>query len=124
MKAIKTIAIVSLIAMLGAVNAQAWGKKEQGILIGAGAALLLPPLLQAATTPRYSEPVRYVEQPMRYTQRVEQPRVIYVDRYIDRDERGFSHRTARGHNYINNQNQGGDRIIIEHADGTRTIIDR
>jgi hypothetical protein len=120
MKAIKTIAAIALITTLAAANAQAWGKKEQGILIGAGAALMLPHLLNPNTY-TYKEPVRYVEQPVQYVYqtRYAEPKVIYVEK----DDGRFSHRRAKRHNYINNRG-AGDKVIIEHSDGSRTIVYR
>ena len=120
MKAIKTIAAIALITTLGAANAQAWGKKEQGILIGAGAALMLPHLLRSNAY-TYNQPVRYVDQPVQYVYetRYSEPKVIYVER----DDGRFSHRRAKHHKYINNRG-ANDKVIVEHSDGSRTIIYR
>jgi uncharacterized membrane protein len=72
MKAIKrTIAMVSLVAVLGAVNAQALGKKEQNLLVGAAVAGLVLPalLLSSATEPaRHVEPERHDKQNVRYVE--------------------------------------------------------
>lgn len=46
MKAFKTLAVMALVSSLLAVNANAIGKRERGALIGAGALLLLPSMVQ------------------------------------------------------------------------------
>jgi hypothetical protein len=120
MKAIKTVAIVSLITMLSAVNANAWGKKEQGILIGVGAALLLPTLLAGKNTHYSEQPVQYT-QPIQYTQHIKPPQTTYI---VKAPKYDFSHRKPKNHDYINRKDYGSKTIIIEHADGSRTIIER
>ncbi|MDR1555021.1 MAG: hypothetical protein LBS39_03220 [Campylobacteraceae bacterium] len=122
MKAIKTITIVSLIVILSAVNANAWSKKDQGILIGASAALLIPPLLQLgkSTHGGYYEQkqVRHMQQPFRY---VEPPRTTYI---IQPQDYGFMHRKPKNHSFINKKDYGSETIIIERGDGSTIIIER
>jgi hypothetical protein len=48
-----------------------------------------------------------------------EPKIIYVERA---KEDAPMHRRIKTHNYIYNQQP--TRVIIEHADGTATIVDR
>jgi hypothetical protein len=122
MKAIKTVAVISLITVLSAVNANAWGKKEQGILIGAGAALLLPPLLQLGKS---SHNQHYMStQPAQYTQQIRYVEPRQTTYIIQPQKYDFTHRKSKNHNYINRKDYAGETIIIEHADGSRTIIEK
>jgi len=84
MKAFKLILVSILLVLSGATSAHAMGDREQGALIGAGAAILLGGILNAA-----QQPTRYVESPVYYETRptvvyrepyYAPPRVIYIDR--------------------------------------------
>jgi hypothetical protein len=113
--------------MLSSVNANAWGKKEQGILIGAGTALLLPQLLQLGNhNNRYiQQPTQYMQQPIQYVQPVQyaQPQqTTYIIQQPQKDD--FPHHRQKSHNYINKKDYANERIIIEHSDGSRTIIEK
>ncbi|MDR3178330.1 MAG: hypothetical protein LBT96_05045 [Campylobacteraceae bacterium] len=123
MKIVKTAAIVSLMVMLGAANANAWGKKEQGILIGVGATLLLPPLLQIGKNSYdrlYNQPY-YVQQPIRPVQHAKPPQTTYI---VQPQKYDFPHHRPKDHSYINRNGYAGETIIIEHADGSRTIVQK
>jgi hypothetical protein len=83
MKAFKLILVSILLVLSGATSAHAMGDREQGALIGAGAAILLGGIINAA-----QQPTRYVEAPTYYETRPTvvyrepyyvPPRVIYVD---------------------------------------------
>lgn len=83
MRVCKPIMAILLAGTLGVVNANAIGKREQGVLIGAGAMLLLPSLLQGArnltgSNQPQQQSVVYMQpqQPMGY-QPPPQPTVIY-----------------------------------------------
>ncbi|MDR1975930.1 MAG: hypothetical protein LBQ18_02930 [Campylobacteraceae bacterium] len=124
MKMFKTAAIISLLTMLCAVNASAWGKKEQGILIGAAAALTLPHLLN---NHRYDSS-GYYNNNFRYSTdilyaRPSAPTVVNKVIYVEKNGNDPMHRRAKFHNYIHDQQQP-TRVIVEHADGTVTIIER
>ncbi|KFL33423.1 hypothetical protein JU57_11435 [Sulfurospirillum sp. SCADC] len=83
MKMLK-MSLVSILLVLGVTtNSYAWGDREQGVLLGAGAAVLLGGIINAA-----QQPTRYVESPTYYETRPTvvyrepvyvQERVIYVD---------------------------------------------
>ncbi|MDR1461359.1 MAG: hypothetical protein LBI78_06930 [Campylobacteraceae bacterium] len=127
MKAIKTTVIISLAIMLSAVNANAWGKKEQGVLIGASAALLLPPLLQLGNNNRnhhYVRPTRHVQQPVQYVQPIQYIQPQQTTYIIQPQKYDFPHRQHKNHNYINKKDYASERIIIEHSDGSKTIIEK
>ena len=83
MRVCKPIMAILLAGTLGVVNANAIGKREQGVLIGAGAMLLLPSLLQGArnltgSNQPQQQSVVYMQpqQPMGY-QPPPHPTVIY-----------------------------------------------
>ncbi|MDR0580235.1 MAG: hypothetical protein LBG21_06500 [Campylobacteraceae bacterium] len=120
MKVIKTAAIISLITMLSAVNANAWGKKEQGILIGVGAALLLPSLLAGKNTHYTQQPIQYIQpsQPVQYIKPPQTTHIVKAQKY------NFPHHKPKNHSYVNRKDYGSETIIIEHADGSRTIIEK
>ncbi|MDR0407776.1 MAG: hypothetical protein LBH45_02490 [Campylobacteraceae bacterium] len=130
MRVIKTAAIVLLAIIFSAPNANAWGKKEQGILIGAGAALLLPQLLYSENyhnrDSRYiqHQPARHTERPVKYVQPVEYVQPQQTTYIIQPQKYDFSHHKQKNHNYINKKDYGGERIIIEHPDGSRTVIEK
>ena len=67
MRVYKPIMAILLAGTLGVVNANAIGKREQGVLIGAGAMLLLPSLLQGARNLTGSN-----------NNQVQQPSVVYM----------------------------------------------
>ena len=67
MRVYKPIMVILLAGTLGVVNANAIGKREQGVLIGAGAMLLLPSLLQGARNLTGSN-----------NNKVQQPSVVYM----------------------------------------------
>ncbi|AOO63951.1 hypothetical protein SHALO_0154 [Sulfurospirillum halorespirans DSM 13726] len=84
MKMLK-MSLVSILLVLGVTtNSYAWGDREQGVLLGAGAAVLLGGIINAA-----QQPTRYVESPVVYYEPrptvvyrepvYVQERVIYVD---------------------------------------------
>ncbi|MBN1838763.1 MAG: hypothetical protein JW802_01820 [Campylobacterales bacterium] len=94
MKIVKISLVSILLVLSGATNAHAWGDKEQGVLIGAGAVLMLPSLLEGAgnlfggtpqrsyTTTHYVEQPRYIEQPRTtvvYTEPYVRERVVIID---------------------------------------------
>lgn len=90
MKTLKLMLVSILLVLSGTTSAQAMGDREQGALIGAGAAILLGGIINAA-----QQPVRYVETPTYYAPSPTvvyrepyyvPPRVIYVDppRYYHR----------------------------------------
>lgn len=129
MKIVKTFLTIIIISMLMVVNANAWGKKEQGILIGAGSALFLSSFLNSGSNDRgyyrgyyndrsyynryYVEPtVQYVKPQITY---VEQPKKVVIS------NPGMSHRQQKDHIYINKINPS-DTVVIEYSDGTKTII--
>jgi hypothetical protein len=124
MKLIKTVAIVSLATMLSVINANAWSKKDQGILIGAGAALLLPPLLQLGENNRDRHYVQQPIQPVQYVQPVSYIEPRQTTYIIQPRKYDFSHHKQKSHNYINRKNHASEIIIIEHVDGSRTIIEK
>jgi len=112
MKAIKrTIAMVSLVAVLGAVNAQALGKQEQNILVGAAvAALVLPALvLSSTTTTHYVEPARHDKQNVRY---VEPARHAQPVKHVEPAKHNPPKVVAN-----NNNNQA--RVVIRNNDNQR-----
>ncbi|MFV0480818.1 MAG: hypothetical protein ACK5LP_02415 [Campylobacteraceae bacterium] len=140
-KAIKTVAVVTVIAMLSVVNANAWGKKEQGVLIGASAALLLPALLNAGKSNNYANDrvvyrtqpqvqyvqpqVQYVQPQVQYVQpqvQYVQPQTQYVQQEIQYVQPTLPNRQVKKHTYINRPNPG-EMVIIEHSDGSRTVIE-
>jgi len=84
MKAFKLMLVSILLVLSGATSAHAMGDREQGALIGVGAAILLGGILNAG-----QQPTRYVESPAYYETRptvvyrepyYAPPRVIYIDR--------------------------------------------
>lgn len=90
MKALRSLAIAALLVAASTINAHAIGERERGALIGAGALLLLPTMVQNMgnlfggsshhngynqTRVIHHEPVREV-----YVQPIVEREVIYVDR--------------------------------------------
>jgi len=73
MKTLKIILISIFLVLSGATSAHAMGDREQGALIGAGAAILLGGIINAA-----QQPTRYVESPAYYAP---SPTVVYRDPY-------------------------------------------
>jgi len=145
MKIVKLFLTVAIVSMLMAVNANAWSKRDQGILIGAGAALLLPGLLNPSNyysgrnyyngyynsgyynnryyrdnyygNSYYSEPaIQYVKPQVTY---VEAPKSESKTVVISNPT--MSHRQQKQHVYVNKVNPD-DTVVIEYSDGTKTII--
>lgn len=74
MKILK-MSLVSILLVLGVTtNSYAWGDREQGVALGAGAAILLGGLINAA-----QQPTRYVEREPYYETR---PTVVYREPYV------------------------------------------
>ncbi|MDR2635688.1 MAG: hypothetical protein LBC08_02535 [Campylobacteraceae bacterium] len=125
----KTIVIASLLVMICSAPANAWGKREQGFLLGAATVLTLPHLINHNR--HYDESARYYNDGYyRYAPNtayrsntpttvvnIEQnaPEVIY----IERDDGIPMHRKVKTHNYINNKQV--DHIIIERK---ITVVNR
>ena len=116
---VKTMVIASLLVTICSIPANAWGKKEQGFLLGTAAALTLPHLIKH----RHYEPVYgkyYHHAPNTHHSpiiiNIEQstPQIVYV-----KDDNIPMHRKAKTHNYINNKQV--DRITIEQK---VTIVNR
>ena len=89
MKTLKMMIISIFLVLSGATSAHAMGDREQGALIGAGAAILLGGIINAAQQPRYVEsPTYYAPSPtvVYRDPYYVPPRVIYVDppRYYHR----------------------------------------
>jgi hypothetical protein len=137
MKIVKVTAIVSLLTMLCASNANAWGKKEQGFLLGAAAVLTLPHLIDSRhhyksnvyTDRRYYDGghhYRYapnvVHAPTIVKVEQSKPQIIYVETNKE-DANIPMHRKIKSHNYIYSDHQP-TRVIIEHADGSATVVER
>jgi hypothetical protein len=88
MKIVKTVLVSIVLVLSGVTSAQAMGDREKGALMGAGAVLLLPTLIEGAsnlfggghertyTTTTYVEPRPTVV----YREPYVQERVIIVDR--------------------------------------------
>lgn len=88
MKIVKTVLVSIVLVLSGVTSAQAMGDREKGALMGAGAVLLLPSLIEGAsnlfgggqertyTTTTYVEPRPTVV----YREPYVQERVIIVDR--------------------------------------------
>jgi len=75
MKILK-MSLVSILLVLGVTtNSYAWGDREQGVALGAGAAILLGGLINAA-----QQPTRYVEREPYYETR---PTVVYQEPYYE-----------------------------------------
>ncbi|MDR2081025.1 MAG: hypothetical protein LBP54_03960 [Campylobacteraceae bacterium] len=145
MKMVKTAATVSLLAMLCASQANALGKREQRLLWGTAAVLTLPYLLShnrhhnSYYAPSYNynsgkhhynyNKGRYYAPQVVNTQpvvvQVEQPKpqIIYVEKANEADTSVPIHRRVKPHNYIYGSNQPL-RVIVEHADGTATVVER
>jgi hypothetical protein len=140
MKMVKTAATVSLLAMLCASHANAWGKREQRFVWGAAAVLTLPYLLNHRHHSYYGSTYtdrhyynydkgRHYAPNVVNTQpiivQVEQPRpqIIYVEKAKEEDTNILIHRRAKPHNYIYGNTQSL-RVIVEHADGTATVVKR
>ena len=66
---LKLILVSMLLVLSGTTSAYAWGDREQGMLIGAGAAILAGSIINSA-----QQPTRYVESPRYYESR---PTVVY-----------------------------------------------
>ncbi|MDR0468304.1 MAG: hypothetical protein LBG67_05580 [Campylobacteraceae bacterium] len=137
MKAVSKFLTVAIISMFMAVNANAWGHKEQGILIGAGAALLLPGLLNPSNVyynsrgyyggnynNRYYRDRYYLEPQVQYVR----PQVTYVEapksegKVVTISSPAPSHRQQKQHVHVNKINPN-DTVVIEYSDGTKTIIE-
>ena len=74
MKMLKLSLVSMLLVLSGTTSAYAMGDREQGALIGAGAAILLGGIINAA-----QQPTRYVETPVYYETR---PTVVYREPYV------------------------------------------
>ena len=74
MKMLKLSLVSMLLVLSGTTSAYAMGDREQGALIGAGAAILLGGIINAA-----QQPSRYVETPVYYETR---PTVVYREPYV------------------------------------------
>lgn len=132
MKAIKLILIVAIVSIFTIDNAFAWGKKEQGILIGAGAALLLPSLFSHSNGRYYNDRNYYnYGDHNRYYNGYYEPEIRYVKpevTYIEPPKSEttvsnptMSHRQQKQHVYVNKINPS-DTVVIEYSDGSKTII--
>ncbi|MDR1008168.1 MAG: hypothetical protein LBL65_06360 [Campylobacteraceae bacterium] len=124
----KTIIMALLFVVMFSIPANAWGKKEQGFLLGAATAVTLPHLINH----RHYEPARYYSGHYRNRDilyaRPDEPTIINIERdapeiiYIENvknDDNILMHRRVRTHNYLNNRQ--ADRIIIQQR---VIIIDR
>ncbi|MDR0666954.1 MAG: hypothetical protein LBF71_06055 [Campylobacteraceae bacterium] len=132
MNLVKTVVIASLLVMICTVPANAWGKKEQGFLLGAATALTLPHLLHSR--PYYQSNAHigryYHDRDRHYTPNiVHAPTIVKVEQsrpqiiYVQTDDVSVpAHRKVKSHNYIHNNNP--QRVIIEHANGAVTIVER
>ncbi|AFL67458.1 hypothetical protein [Sulfurospirillum barnesii] len=80
MKILKTVLLCVGLLVSGMTSAHAMGDRERGALIGAGAVLLLPSLIEGAgnlfggTPQRNYTTTHYVEEP--------RPRVVYTEPYV------------------------------------------
>ncbi|ACZ11148.1 hypothetical protein [Sulfurospirillum deleyianum] len=94
MKILKTVLLFVALLLSSITSAHAMGDREKGALIGAGAVLLLPSLLEGAgnlfggtpqrsyTTTHYVEQPRYIERPhttVVYSEPYVRERVIIID---------------------------------------------
>ncbi|MDR2100456.1 MAG: hypothetical protein LBP40_06505 [Campylobacteraceae bacterium] len=138
MKILKTTAIISLLAMLCASSASAWGKREQNFLWGTAALITLPYLFghHKNSTPSYIDR-RYYDTGRYHAPNVvhhtpttivnvepSRPQIIYVEKVKD-DNNVPIHRRVKSHNYIYGSNQQQPtRVIVEHADGTVSVVER
>ncbi|MDR2790656.1 MAG: hypothetical protein LBB59_06755 [Campylobacteraceae bacterium] len=148
MKIVKTAAVVSLLAMLCASQANAFGKREQRLMWGAAAILTLPHLLDHRhhnsygasygnrhyntyggkhhynyNQGRYYAPNVVNTQPVVVQVEQPKPQIIYVEKANEADAGIPMHRRVKPHNYV----YGGSqplRVIVEHADGTATVVER
>lgn len=74
MKMLKISLVSILLVLSGTTHAYAWGDREQGALIGAGAAILLGGIINSA-----QQPTQYVQSPVYYETR---PTVVYREPYV------------------------------------------
>lgn len=144
--------IIMILSVLLPVSANAWGKREQGILIGAGlSALLLPSLMSPSNNRYYDSRNYYYDRYGRdyynsysyygnnyYDRYYAKPKVEYVKpkvTYITPPTTNnnepvvtttqpatMKHRQQKEHVYINKVNPS-DTVVIEYSDGTKTIIE-
>ncbi|MDR0761970.1 MAG: hypothetical protein LBF13_02840 [Campylobacteraceae bacterium] len=112
MKLCKTMIVASLLIIACSIPANAWGKKEQGFLLGAATALTLPYLI---SNHRYHEPVKHYGGHHRYAPNTvythtNAPTIIYIEN-VQNDDNIPPHRRVKSHHYINNQ-QADRKVII------------
>ena len=115
MKALKTLAVAALLVAVSTINAHAIGEREKGALMGAGALLLLPTIVQSMGTllggssydSGYTQ-TRIVREPVRevYVEPVIQREIIYVDR----PQRG--HHKPWNRSYHKRHHHDRDVVII------------
>jgi len=118
MKFLKPILAVALASSLSVVNANAMGDREKGALIGAGAMLILPSMVQnlgvlfGGNQAIHSEPVRYHREPRPIV--VERETVIIKQKHPKHDRQREYGRHYGKYNHYDRQNRysNNDRIII------------
>lgn len=106
MKTLKLVATSALILGLASVNANAWGDKEQGALMGFAAALVAPTMING-----FSNQLNSPSQDLRY----EQPKAVNYNYNYNYDRREKPrHRAA----YKDNRDM--QKIIVEDRYGNTT----
>lgn len=121
MKALKSLAVAALLVAASTINAHAIGERERGALIGAGALLLLPTMVQnmgnlfggSSYSNGYNETRVIRHEPIRevYVEPVVHREVIYVDRPVKRHYKPWK-RHHKSKAWKRHQRRHHDRDVI------------